>query len=276
VIGGQITKGRDNGRIQIEIESVSVVIQTERLCVRAGEFALNDVSFEVPTGGYAILMGRTGTGKTTILESLCGLKAVVAGRIRLMGRDVTHLKPAERGIGFVPQDGALFETMTVRDQVGFALAIRKWKRRDIERRVDELAELLDVRSLLSRRPHGLSGGERQRVALGRALAARPGVLCLDEPLSALDDTSREEMYHLLKSVREHSGVTTLHITHSRADARRLADVVFRLEEGRVRRVSIAELQQQGSPAASDPAEAEPSAAAGTVRPLTADHRMPRR
>jgi len=244
------------------------VIQTEQLSVRAGAFALDDVSFEVPTGGYAILMGRTGTGKTTIIESLCGLKSVVAGRILLMGRDVTHLKPAERGIGFVPQDGALFETMTVRDQIGFALTIRKWKRRDIELRVGELAELLDVRSLLSRRPHGLSGGERQRVALGRALAARPGVLCLDEPLSALDDTSREEMYHLLKSVREHAGVTTLHITHSRADARRLADIVFRLEDGKVHPVPISELHEQASPRTSDVSENEPPP---KIRPLTADH-----
>lgn len=246
------------------------MIQTERLSVRAGTFALDDVSFEVPTGGYAILMGRTGTGKTTILESLCGLKAVVAGRIRLMGRDVTRLKPAERGIGLVPQDGALFESMTIRDQIGFALTIRKWKRRDIARRVDELAELLDVRPLLSRRPPGLSGGERQRVALGRALAARPGVLCLDEPLSALDDTSREEMYELLKSVREHSGVTTLHITHSRAEARRLADIVFRLENGRVRPVPFKELEEHRLSATADPTRNESPAQREPTRPLAAD------
>ena len=216
------------------------MIRVENLSVRAGTFALDDVSFEVAAGDYAILMGRTGSGKTTIIESLCGLKSVTAGRVTLMGRDVTRLKPAERGIGFVPQDCALFRTMTVRGQIGFALTVRKWKRQEIDRRVNDLAELLDVGHLLHRRPEGLSGGEQQRVALGRALAARPGVLCLDEPLSALDDATREEMYSLLKSVRKHTGVTTLHITHNRTEAQYLADVVFLIEAGKIQRLDRAD------------------------------------
>lgn len=214
------------------------MILVKNLSVRAGTFALDGVSFDVATGQYAILMGRTGSGKTTILEALCGLKSVVRGQLVLMGRDVTHLKPAERGIGFVPQDGALFTTMTVRDQIAFALTIRKRPRKEIQRRVEELAELLGVTYLLSRRPDGLSGGERQRIALGRALSANPGVLCLDEPLSALDEATREDMYTLLKSVREHTGVTTLHITHSRREAWHLGDVVFRLEDGKVEPITL--------------------------------------
>lgn len=213
------------------------MIRVENLSVRAGTFSLKNVSFEVATGEYGILMGRTGSGKTTIMEAICGLKSVDAGRTTLMGRDVTHLKPAERGIGFVPQDGALFPTMKIRDLLGFALTVRKWKRRDVEKRVDELAGLLGLGDLLDRRPLGLSGGERQRIALGRALAARPGVLCLDEPLSALDDATRDEMYELLKAVRERAGVTALHITHSQTDARRLGDVIFQIEDGQVRRVT---------------------------------------
>ena len=214
------------------------MIQVEKLSVRAGTFELNNVSFEVTTGDYAILMGRTGSGKTTILESLCGLKSVVAGKIILMGRDITHLKPAERGIGFVPQEGALFHTMRVRDQVGFALTIRKWKRKDIDRRVDELAELLGIESLLDRSPVGLSGGERQRIALGRALASSPGVLCMDEPLSSLDEATKEGMYTLLKTVQEQTGVTTLHITHSKHEARQLGDVVFQLDDDGIQSVSL--------------------------------------
>jgi molybdate/tungstate transport system ATP-binding protein len=214
------------------------VIQVENLSVRAGTFELNNVSFEVTTGDYAILMGRTGSGKTTILESLCGLKSVVAGKIILMGRDITHLKPAERGIGFVPQEGALFHTMRVRDQVGFALSIRKWTRKSIDRRVDELAELLGIEKMLDRSPVGLSGGERQRIALGRALASSPGVLCMDEPLSALDEATREGMYTLLKSVQEQTGVTTLHITHSRPEAKQLGDVVFQLDDDGIQPVSL--------------------------------------
>jgi ABC-type sugar transport system ATPase subunit len=133
--------------------------------------------------------------------------------------------------------------MTVRDQLGFALTVRGWARKDIEGRVAELAELLDIKHLLARKPVGLSGGERQRVALGRALSARPQILCLDEPLSALDDATREEMYGLLPSVRRLASVTTLHITHNRGEASRLADVVLLLHAGKIRPVSPQEIDQ---------------------------------
>lgn len=209
------------------------MIRVKQLSVTAGDFSLENISFEIPAGQYGILMGRTGSGKTTILETLCGLKRAGAGRILLMNRDVTHLKPAQRGIGFVPQDGTLFPTMTVRRQIGFALSVRKWKQRDINRRVDELAEMLEIRHLLSRTVEGISGGERQRIGLGRALAASPGVLCLDEPLSAVDEATRGEMYNLLKSVQRQTQVTTLHITHSRTEARVLGDVVLHLKDGEV-------------------------------------------
>ncbi|RMF21145.1 MAG: ABC transporter ATP-binding protein, partial [Deltaproteobacteria bacterium] len=159
------------------------MIRVENLSVRVGSFALEGINFAIEPRQYAILMGRTGSGKTTLLEAICGLKRVVGGRLTILGRDVTHLKPAERGIGFVPQDGALFRTMRVADQIGFALTIRKWPRRRIRERVEQLAEMLDLTAILNRKPHGLSGGERQRVALGRALAAFPTILCLDEPLS---------------------------------------------------------------------------------------------
>jgi molybdate/tungstate transport system ATP-binding protein len=219
------------------------LIRIENLHVQAGTFSLKSLSFEIATGQYGVLMGRTGSGKTTLIEAICGLRKVVGGRIWLGDRDVTALKPAERGIGFVPQDGALFGTMSVSQQLGFALTVRRWKQPQIDRRVGELAELLGITGLLPRLPAGLSGGERQRVALGRALAASPGVLCLDEPLSALDDATREEMYGLLAKVREFAGVTTLHITHNRQEATRLADVVLLLEEGQIRALAPQELSQ---------------------------------
>jgi molybdate/tungstate transport system ATP-binding protein len=219
------------------------LIRVENLRVQVGTFVLDSISFEVASGQYAVLMGRTGAGKTTLIETICGLRRVAGGRIWLLEREVTALKPAERGIGYVPQDGALFETMTVKQQLGFALTIRRANRRDIERRVGELAELLGIKPLLHRKPAGLSGGERQRVALGRALAARPGILCLDEPLSALDDATREEMYALLSSVRRAAPVTTLHITHSRSEAIRLADTVLLLEAGKIRPVAPQDLDQ---------------------------------
>ncbi len=209
------------------------MIAVEHLTVRVGAFALQDITFEVPPGQYAVLMGRTGAGKTTLLEALCGLKPMAGGTIRLNGRDVTRLKPAERGIGYVPQDRALFQTMTVREHLAFALVIRKAARDAIRERVAELSRMLGIEHLLARKPYGLSGGEAQRVALGRALSVRPGILCLDEPLTALDDETRREMYTLLGNVRESTGVTILHVTHNLDEAAQLADCVFRLQNGKV-------------------------------------------
>lgn len=212
------------------------MIAVDNLVVHAGQFTLEGASLVVPTGEYGALMGRTGCGKTTLLEAICGLKRVTSGSITLNGMDVTRMKPALRGIGFVPQDGALFSRMTVRQHLGFALEIRRTRRDTTARRVGEMAEMLGIENLLDRTPLNLSGGERQRVALGRALAFRPHTLLMDEPLSAVDEETREEMYTLLKSVQRLTGVTTLHITHNREEARALADRLFRLENGTVEEV----------------------------------------
>ena len=211
----------------------SAGIRFDNLSWHAGSFRLESVSFVVPTASYAVLMGKTGCGKTTLLEILCGLRQPAAGRLFIGERDVTELPPGERGIGYVPQDGAMFPTMTVRDQIGFALAIRRRAETEIAARVKELSEHLDVGHLLDRLPQHLSGGERQRVALGRALAAKPSVLLLDEPLSALDEELRDDLAVLLKRLQRELGITALHITHSRREAMQLADVIFRMGSGRV-------------------------------------------
>jgi molybdate/tungstate transport system ATP-binding protein len=219
------------------------MIEFEFVTVQAGAFALKNVSFAVPAGGYGVLMGKTGSGKTTILEAICGLREVSGGRILLAGADVASRRPADRGIGYVPQDRALFQTMTVRQNLAFAPSIRGWSRADIDVRVAELSELLRIAPLLDRLPAGLSGGEAQRVALGRALAAKPGILLLDEPLNALDDETWEGMIALLSQVRKATGVTTLHVTHRREEARRLADRVFVLADGAVRPAAPVDLQE---------------------------------
>ncbi|MHC4442767.1 MAG: ABC transporter ATP-binding protein [Planctomycetota bacterium] len=209
------------------------MIEIDNITVHAGDFKLKEVSLTIPTGQYGVLMGKTGSGKTTLTEAITGLKKVASGAIRLLGRDVTRLQPAVRGIGYVPQDGALFSTMTVRNHLSYALEIRKATKDVIKKRVAELADLLGIAHLLKRIPQGLSGGEQQRVALGRAISFHPTTLLLDEPLSALDKDTRSQMYDLLREVCQHTGVTVLHVTHSTEDADALADLLFRIEDGRV-------------------------------------------
>lgn len=209
------------------------MIQIEDLHLRQGKFRLEGVSLSIPTGQYGVLMGKTGCGKTTVLEVIAGLRDVDRGAIVLAGRNVTGLSPASRGVGYVPQDGVLFKTMTVRQQLGFALDIRRASKKEWADRIAELASWLNLEHLLDRRPAGLSGGEMQRVALGRALAFHPKILLLDEPLSALDEETREQLTALLNRLRERREVTVLHVTHNRREAEALGDLVLRMEAGRV-------------------------------------------
>jgi ABC-type sugar transport system ATPase subunit len=198
---------------------------------------MENVTLRVPSGRYAVLMGRTGCGKTTLVEILCGLRRPQSGRVFIADREVTREPPGERGVGYVPQDGAMFPTMTVREHLGFALRLRRRSADEISHRVEQLADELGVAKLLERKPQGLSGGERQRVALGRALAAQPKVLVLDEPLSAIDEDFRDDLAALLRRIQREHGITALHITHSRAEAAQLADLVFRLADGQITETS---------------------------------------
>jgi ABC-type sugar transport system ATPase subunit len=209
------------------------VIRLESIAWRAGHFRLENIHLSIPTGSYGVLMGRTGCGKTTLLEIICGLRRPLAGRVFIGEREVTQEAPAARGTGYVPQDGAMFPTMTIREHLGFALRVRRRPAAEIAERVDQLATELGLTALLDRLPHGLSGGERQRVALGRALASHPKVLLLDEPLSAIDEELRDDLAALLRRVQREHGVTALHITHSRTEAELLADVLFRLADGHI-------------------------------------------
>jgi len=220
------------------------MITFDSVSIRAGGFALDDVNFTIPTRGYAVLMGRTGSGKTTILEALCGLRTIAHGRILVQERDVTKLKPAQRGIGYAPQDRALFQNMTVWEHLAFALSIRGIPTATIQARVLELAEWLGIAALLYRKPRGLSGGEAQRVNLGRALSFEPEVLLLDEPLGALDQETKGEMIQLLRTIRAKTRVTTLHVTHDPEEARLLADQLLVLKEGRI--VTQPALEQGGA------------------------------
>jgi ABC-type sugar transport system ATPase subunit len=186
------------------------------------------------------------------LEAICGLRTVTGGRVLLGGQDVTRLKPADRGVGYLPQDLGLFPRMIVRGHLEFALRLRHWPQRAIHDRVAELARLLAIESLLDRGVHHLSGGEAQRVALGRALSFRPRVLLLDEPLNALDEATRDRLCELLRAVQKQTGVTTLHVTHSRTEARALADKLIVLSGGKLGERSTADLDKLASDVSPSP------------------------
>jgi ABC-type sugar transport system ATPase subunit len=204
------------------------MIELKNITIRVGQLLLENLSFRVETGQYAVVMGKTGIGKTTILESICGLRSVQSGSILINQVDVTNWSPADRHVGYSPQDLALFPTMTVRQHLEFALKVRRRPASEIAARVQELARLLDIQPLLNRNVKGLSGGEAQRVALGRALSFGPSVLLLDEPLSALDADTRQSTQELLKNLNELTGVSVLHVTHNQEEAEMLGDRVIRL------------------------------------------------
>lgn len=209
------------------------MIELAELSIRSGAFSLSGVNLSIPSGAYAVLMGGTGQGKTTILEAICGLRTVTSGQVILCGIDVTRRKPADRGVGYVPQDLGLFPMMTVRGHLEFALKVRRAPAATIQRRVEELADVLGITRLLERHVRHLSGGEAQRVALGRALSFRPQILVLDEPFNALDEATRDRLCELLRSIQRESGLTTLHVTHSRNEARLVADKLIVLSGGRL-------------------------------------------
>ncbi len=206
------------------------MIEVQDLTVRQGTFTLPKISFRIERGQYAVLMGKSGTGKTTILEAICGLRKISSGKVWIEDVEVTNWSPADRNIGYMPQDLALFPTLSVKENLAFALDIRRVPAKKRDEKVAFLANMLGLEHLLKRRVQGLSGGEAQRVALGRALSFDPSVLLLDEPLSALDAITHTSSQKLLKDLNRQTGVAVLHVTHNQAEADALADICIRLPE----------------------------------------------
>lgn len=187
----------------------------------------------VDNSDYLVLAGKTGCGKSTLLECICGLKTVVSGRIRIDGIDVTDLDPRQRGIGYVPQDYALFAHLNVKANIVFPLKVAGKPTAAMHQTATELAEKLHITHLLERRIHGLSGGERQRVALARALASNPRILLMDEPVSALDEATRDAICNELKLIQKELQIPVIHVCHSSEEAQLVANRMAIMDNGRI-------------------------------------------
>ena len=212
-------------------------VQLEGLGKRYGEIdAVVATNLSVEKGEFVSLLGPSGCGKTTTLQMIAGFVEVTSGRILLDGRDITHAKPASRGLGVVFQSYALFPHMTVKDNVAFGLRMRKVPSGELQQRVDRVLKLVRLDQHAERYPRELSGGQRQRVALARALVIEPPVLLLDEPLSNLDANLREEMQFEIRRIQREVGITTLMVTHDQSEALSISDRVVVMQAGRITQI----------------------------------------
>jgi multiple sugar transport system ATP-binding protein len=214
---------------EIELKSLTKVFSGDVV-------ALDDVSLRIEDGEFIALVGPSGCGKSTLLRALAGLEDVTSGEISIGGRDVTDLAPRHRDIAMVFQSYALYPHMTVGQNLGYGLKVRRMSKAEIRKRVDEIAELLGLEALLERKPAQLSGGQRQRVAMGRAIVREPQAFLMDEPLSNLDAKLRVGMRASLAQLHQRLGVTTVYVTHDQVEAMTLGQRVAVMKDGRILQV----------------------------------------
>ncbi|MBF0280024.1 MAG: putative 2-aminoethylphosphonate ABC transporter ATP-binding protein [SAR324 cluster bacterium] len=209
-------------------------LRISRLTKKFGDFvALNDVSLDVNEGEFVCFLGPSGCGKTTFLRAIAGLDIQTSGTVEQANVDISALPPSERDFGIVFQSYALFPNLTVEKNVSFGLENQKIPRSDIKKRVDELLELVGLPEQETKFPSQLSGGQQQRIALARAIATSPGLLLLDEPLSALDAKVRAYLRHEIKTLQRRLGVTTIMVTHDQEEALTMADRIVVMNQGAI-------------------------------------------
>jgi multiple sugar transport system ATP-binding protein len=214
----------------------AIVLEGVRKVFPSGFAAVDGIDLEIRDGEFMVLVGPSGCGKTSLLRMISGLEEVTEGQILIGDRDVTELAPRRRDVAMVFQTYALYPHMTVRQNLGYGLRVRRTPKREINRRVEEVARLLGLEEMLSRRPAQLSGGQRQRVAMGRAIVREPKAFLMDEPLSNLDAKLRVGMRASLSQLHSRLGVTTVYVTHDQVEAMTLGQRVAVMRDGRILQV----------------------------------------
>jgi iron(III) transport system ATP-binding protein len=221
-------------------KALSSYLELDGIRKAFGSFtALRDIHLDVPQGEFVCFLGPSGCGKTTLLRIIAGLEAQSAGAVRQAGRDISRLPPAQRDYGIVFQSYALFPNLTVFDNVAYGLVNRREPRAQIAARVAELLKLVGLPDAGAKYPSQLSGGQQQRIALARALATSPGLLLLDEPLSALDALERLRLRQEIRALQQRLGVTTIMVTHDQEEALSMADRIVVMNHGVIEQVGSA-------------------------------------
>ncbi|WP_319507937.1 ABC transporter ATP-binding protein [uncultured Methanolobus sp.] len=214
------------------------MIEISDISKTLGEFELEGINLRVEEGEYFCILGPTGSGKTILLETIAGIYKPDLGSILINNYDVSSLLPKDRNISMVYQDFMLFPNMDVRENIGFGLRYNgsKYESSEIKKKVEQTAELLGIGHLLDRQPSTLSGGEKQRTAIARAIITEPGLLLLDEPLSALDAGTKGRLRQELRKIHQLKGTTTIHVTHSFEEAFNLADRIAIMQGGKIHQI----------------------------------------
>jgi len=220
----------------IELKDVSRVFAVKQGSLTGAVRAVDNVSLQIGDGEFFSMLGPSGSGKTTCLRMIAGFDRPTSGQILLNGQDVSNLPPFERDVNTVFQDYALFPHMTVGENVGYGLMIKKVAQAERLKRVDDMLDLVQLPGFGSRKPAQLSGGQRQRVALARALINHPKVLLLDEPLGALDLKLRQQMQVELKSIQQRVGITFIFVTHDQEEALTMSDRIAVFSQGKIEQV----------------------------------------
>ncbi|UBF24225.1 ABC transporter ATP-binding protein [Kovacikia minuta CCNUW1] len=198
--------------------------------------AIEEITFDVPDGQFWVLVGPSGCGKSTILRTIAGLESATSGNLYIGDRLMNRVPARQRDVAMVFQNYALYPHMSVAENLGFGLQMRKADTTTIRERIEAVARMLDIEHLLERKPRQLSGGQQQRVALGRAIARQPQVFLLDEPLSNLDAQLRDDTRAELKQLHQRVGITTIYVTHDQVEAMTLADQIVVLNQGRIQQI----------------------------------------